>query len=82
MDGFCTISDGDAERDVRITRERDNEIERKREKYKKKRKRDRERGMETGADHSRKLNNQTFPQGSRGLLWKPTPGRAMAMAVK
>lgn len=36
MDGFCTISDGDAERDVRITRERDNEIERKREKYKKK----------------------------------------------
>jgi len=30
----------------------------------------------------RKLNNQTFPQGSRGLLWKPTPGRAMAMAVK
>lgn len=23
----------------------------------------------------RKLNNQTFPQGSRGLLWKPTPGQ-------
>lgn len=43
MDGFCTISDGDAERDVRITRERDNEIERKREKYRKKEERQRKR---------------------------------------
>lgn len=23
----------------------------------------------------RKLNNQTFPQGSQGLLWKPTSGQ-------
>lgn len=45
-------------------------------------KRRKEEGEGTVADRGRKLNNQTFPEGSRGLLWKPTPGRAMAMAVK
>jgi len=59
-------SDGEAEREnvyvERMVRARDVLRDIKREEE---RKREKWRG--------RKLNNQTFPQGSRGLLWQPTP---------
>lgn len=57
------------------------ESERERDRALKDIKGERRKARVDGA-RGRKLNNQTFPQESRGLLWKPTSGRALAMAVK